>query len=81
MDVDTLTKNLNHFDALIKKLYNEKYYVILGMQTYGGSFMRALGSALAHADGTNTFLIYFFWDDEWEKYKALGKDIEAKEEK
>ena len=79
MDVNTLTKNLNHFDALIKKLYNEKQYVILGMQTYGDSFMRELGSALAHADGTKTFLIYFLWEDEWERYKALGKDIEDKE--
>ena len=56
----------------------EKYYVALGMEQYGGSFVQKLGEALARADMFNTQKIKSTWPDEWNKYLHMGKHIDKK---
>lgn len=56
----------------------EKYFVIQGMRTYGGSFVKSLGDALLHADRVNSQLIKDTWPEEWKKYFEWGQKIEKK---
>lgn len=52
---------------------DEKYYVSLGMRTYGGSAVKALGHFLALADHINTAKIKYTWPEYWNKYLEMGK--------
>lgn len=47
---------------------DEKLVVSMNMQTYGGSFVRALGEALSHADHINQLKIKNAFPDEWKLY-------------
>jgi len=51
----------------------EKYFVATGMTFDGGSFVKALGNALHHADTSNTIKIKKAFPEYWEKYLLLGK--------
>jgi len=55
---------------------DEKYYVSVGMKAQGGSFVKALGEALAHADDNNVKKIKEAWPAFWDNYLALGKALE-----
>lgn len=58
----------------------EKYYVALGMERYGGGFAQKLGEALARADMFNAQKIKETWPDEWKKYLHMGKHIDKRED-
>lgn len=52
----------------------EKYQVYTAMMHYGGSFAKALGHALAHADSFNAARIKQAFPDYWQEYlKAAEK--------
>ena len=57
-------------------LEEEKYFVSQGMRKFGGSFVKALGEALAHADPQNTRKIKATWFDYWKEYAKKGHDLE-----
>ncbi len=57
----------------------EKYYVSIGMEKYGGSFASALGVALARADHINTAKIKKTWPELWKQYLEMGQKSEAEE--
>jgi hypothetical protein len=57
----------------------EIFYVSEGMQRYGGSFVQALGRALAHADAQNALKIKLTWPEYWEKYLEFGKKFYEEE--
>lgn len=50
----------------------ETYYVVLGMKTYGGSFIKHLAEALEYADANNTRKIRDTWQEEWNHYYQMG---------
>lgn len=54
-------------------LDEEKYFVGLGMRTYGGSFVHGLGIALLSADSINILRIKTAFPEYWEKYLKMGK--------
>ncbi len=54
---------------------DEKYYVCLGMKTYGGSFVKGLGQALNSADNTNREVIKTTWPGFWQEYLKMGKKL------
>lgn len=56
----------------VENLETEKYFASNGMRKFGGSFVKALGEALAHADPVNTKKIMITWPDYWKKYADLG---------
>jgi hypothetical protein len=58
----------------------EKYFVSLGMRTYGGGFVKSLGTALARADVSNTRKIKQAFPEYWETYHELGKQRHKKTE-
>ena len=62
-------KSLESFE----ELYDEVIFVAKGMKTYGGSFMKAIGEALTHADCQNQRKIKMLWPEEWAKYLEWGK--------
>ena len=51
----------------------EKYHVVNGMKEFGGSFVKALGEALSHADVTNTEKIKETWPEYWKQYLEMGE--------
>ena len=57
-------------------LEEEKYFVSQGMRKYGGSFVKALGEALAHADPYNAEKIKNNWSKLWKEYALIGHQIE-----
>lgn len=57
----------------------EKYFVSLGMRTYGGSFVKALGEALSHADSFNQGKIASTWPEFWDEYLDIGKKLHEKQ--
>ncbi len=59
----------------IYKLEEEKYFVIIGMNAYGGSFVQALSIALTHADSINVMKIKETWPNYWKEYLAVGKKL------
>ena len=59
----------------VYKLEEEKYYVIVGMKAYGGSFVQSLGEALSHADTINTLKIKDTFSDYWKEYLEVGKKL------
>ena len=58
----------------------EKYYVAKGMLAYGGSFVKALGEALSHADPSNTHKIRYTWPEYWPEYLERGKKLQEGED-
>jgi len=60
---------------------NEKYYTSLGMRTYGGGFVQALGMALTHADPVNAKKLKEAFPDYFEKYHNVGKELHEKNNK
>lgn len=55
----------------LQSLHDEAYEVGKNMRENGGSFVRALGTALAAADPNNTRKIKATWPEYWEKYKNV----------
>jgi len=60
---------------------DEKYYVQTGMETYGGSFVKALGQCVARADPQNLAKIKETWPKYWEEYLQHGERLYNQEEK
>lgn len=58
---------------------DEKYFVCLGMKEMGGSFVKALGEALSHADPINTSKIIKTWPELWTEYFEHGQKIDKKQ--
>ena len=54
----------------------EKYFVSLGMRERGGSFVKALGETLAHADPINTQKIKDTWPEYWKEYLKWGQELD-----
>ena len=59
---------------------DEVYFVIAGMTSFGGSFVKALGEALRHADEMNTTKIKETFPEYWKQYLEMGKKAERREE-
>lgn len=59
-------------------LEEEKYYVSLGMQKFGGSFIRHIGIALAHAHRGNAVRIKETWPEDWAHYLDVGQREEER---
>jgi len=55
----------------------EKHDAYMGMIKFGGSFTKALGEALAHADSVNAAIIKEAFKDVWDKHRELFKKSEA----
>lgn len=51
----------------------EKYHVYTAMINYGGSFVKALGNALAHADSFNAARIKQAFPDYWQEYLNIAE--------
>ena len=49
------------------------------METYGGSFIRALAQAARKADAVNLEKIKVTWPDEWERYTYAATNQHDKE--
>ena len=60
---------------------DEKYYVCLGMKTYGGSFVKGLGQALTSADNNNREVIKTTWPELWQEYLKTGKKLHEEQQK
>ena len=58
----------------MENIETEKYFVAQGMRKFGGSFITALGEALAHADTNNTRKIKETWKDYWKEYIKIGQE-------
>ena len=58
----------------------ERYFVSLGMKTYGGSFVNSLGESLSHADGINSYKIYETFPEYWKQYLKCGEELYKKEQ-
>lgn len=56
-------------------LEEEKYFVSLGMRERGGSFVKALGEALLHADYINVSKIKTLWSEYWIEFLEYGQKI------
>ena len=54
---------------------SEKIIVADNMVSYGGSFVKALGEALLHADPINTRKIKETFPEYWDRYFKIGKRI------
>ena len=63
--VKELNKKENQMIDAVRKNEQEKYYVCLIWDRFGGSFQKGLASALAHSDFGNTAKIKSNWRDEW----------------
>ena len=58
------------------EFYESRRLVCLGMRTFGGGFVKALGMALIVADYENSLKIMVAFPNYWTKYKAMGKGVE-----
>jgi hypothetical protein len=56
---------------------DEKYYTIIAMERFGGSFVKALGHALRCADMFNTVRIVMAWPEYMTEYGPGSKFYEA----
>ncbi len=56
---------------------DEKYWTILAMEKFGGSFVKALANALRCADMSNTVKIYNAWPDYLKEYGPGSEFYEA----
>lgn len=57
----------------------EKYFVSLGMRERGGSFVKAIGEALLHADSINVQKIKDTWPEYWKDFLKWGQEIDKNE--
>ena len=55
---------------------SEKYQVMIGMERFGGGFVKSLGVALRHADSDNTWRIKQAFPEYWQQYKEFGEKIQ-----
>lgn len=62
------------------RLHDERVLVAAAMIRWGGSFVAALGEALAHADPHNAQLIKTTWPEQWAKYQGMALEAKAIEE-
>lgn len=53
--------------------FNEKYYIILAMRQFGGSFVQNLASALEAADPANTAWIEKHLQEQYPAYMPGGR--------
>ena len=51
--------------------HDEVIKVAAAMQKYGGSFVKALGSTLSHADSINAQKIKDTWAEYWARYLKM----------
>lgn len=51
---------------------DEDLLVIEAMERYGGSFVKALGTAARHADSSNLLIIKKSWPFYWDEYKRVA---------
>jgi hypothetical protein len=63
--------NLNHFRV-------KKHTTQEGLIMFGGSFARALGTALFYADQQNALKIMRYWNHECEQHRILYEMYQAK---
>lgn len=56
------------FSSVRLKSHDEILRIATNMETTGGSFVKALGSALRRADSTNTFKIQKTWPEYIKQY-------------
>ncbi|KKL75379.1 hypothetical protein LCGC14_2055470 [marine sediment metagenome] len=61
---------------IIMEIVEEKYFVSLGMRERGGSFVKAIGEALLHADMTNVQKLKETWPEYWMVYLKWGQKID-----
>ena len=59
--------------------YDEDWWTAEAMRRRGGSFVRALGEAFAHADTDNMRRIKEAWPEYWAKYSELGVAMREKD--
>lgn len=52
---------------------DEKLNIANAMIRYGGSFVKALGHALIHADQINTWKIKITFEEYWLQYKEMAE--------
>lgn len=52
---------------------NEQIQVGNAMESYGGSFVAALGKALLRADSENAQKIKIAFPEDWKKYNEMAK--------
>jgi hypothetical protein len=64
--------NLRHFEET-------RYHTYMGLLRFGGSFAKALGEALSHADHNNSKKIMRYWNDLCEQHALIHKMAAAKE--
>ena len=57
---------------------DEKLGVIQAMETYGGSFVKALASCMRHADHFNLERIKAAFPDYWDQYKDMANKLKEK---
>lgn len=57
---------------------DEVYRVMSAMQIFGGSFVKALGSALSCADISNQVKIKATWPEYWQEYLGMYEHIKDK---
>jgi len=55
-------------------------WTVDAMETYGGSFVKALGNLARHADATNLEYIKTTWANLWAQYEETGRQMEARGE-
>jgi hypothetical protein len=59
------------------KEQEENIKVTKAMLKYGGSFVKALGEALSHADPINTKKIKKAFPEYWEEYRLISNSKEV----
>lgn len=70
---------LNSKPYLAEEFDEDAYNASQGMIKFGGSFVSALGDAVAHADGQNKRIIKLVFSDIWEKHANLWRKFEKAE--
>lgn len=61
------------------KEWDDKYWLRKAMTAYGGSFVKALAEAIAHADADNYRKLKSAFPEYWERYAERGANLKAKE--
>lgn len=61
----------------LEKEMAESYRVAEAMRTYGGSFVKALGEMLQHADAQNRAKVKATWPEYWDQYEKMSREDES----
>lgn len=59
---------------------NLKYWITVAMNDYGGSFVKALGECVRHADDQNYTKLVQAFPDYFKKYTELAKRLKAEDD-